>query len=146
MNDPEYIEARDRIEHIMGYCMCHLDKIECEFESLPPSEDEFDRSRIELEAIYKYVDTLVQQQVDKAVIKLTSSDWVRLVESPVFQILDPDGWDRSNYKFSWFEERITANEFRNRSMLSTCQWPKDDYPLDRLVKKYGLAELSKEEK
>ena len=36
-----------------------------------------------------------------------------------YKILDPDGWDRTNYDYSWFEEKITWDEFKNRALSST---------------------------
>lgn len=76
-------------------------------------------------------------------IKLTSDDWSKLIDNPSWCVLDPDGWDRKNFQYSWYEERITAQEFRERSMYSTLQMPKDDYPVDRLVEKYGAAQSQK---
>ena len=35
-------------------------------------------------------------------------------------ILDPDGWDRQNFHFSFYEENITKEEYDNRLMESTC--------------------------
>jgi len=35
-------------------------------------------------------------------------------------IKDPDGWDRSNFQFSYFEELITKEEFDKRLAGSTC--------------------------
>jgi len=35
------------------------------------------------------------------------------------KILDPDGWDRSNFEESW-NELITQEEFDNRLLISTC--------------------------
>ncbi len=35
-------------------------------------------------------------------------------------ILDPDGWDRSNYDYSFNKELITKEEFDRRLMWSTC--------------------------
>lgn len=43
-----------------------------------------------------------------------------LKKSPV--VLDPDGWDRKNFQFSWFEELITEEEYEQRIMSSTCMW------------------------
>ena len=31
-----------------------------------------------------------------------------------------DGWDRKNYQYSWFEEKISLSEFEKRLMKSTC--------------------------
>lgn len=51
-------------------------------------------------------------------IKKTSEQWCKELLSYT-TILDPDGWDRSNFHYSWFEERITQKEFNNRLMNST---------------------------
>jgi hypothetical protein len=34
-------------------------------------------------------------------------------------VMDPDGWDRENWQFSWYEELITEEEFNRRLMEST---------------------------
>lgn len=39
-------------------------------------------------------------------------------------ILDPDGWDRSNYQFSFHEELITEPEFMQRLARSTVSFKK----------------------
>ena len=51
--------------------------------------------------------------------KLTSEEWLSALDVKC-EILDPDGWDRKNYDFSFREERITFNEFFNRMDASTC--------------------------
>jgi len=54
--------------------------------------------------------------------KKTSAEWEKLV--PIdwgLKILDPDGWDRNNYQYSFHEELITYNEFMNRVFGSTIQ-------------------------
>jgi hypothetical protein len=48
----------------------------------------------------------------------TSEEWSK--NSSVI-ILDPDGWDRCNFQFSWYEEKITFEEFEMRTFISTCQ-------------------------
>jgi hypothetical protein len=54
----------------------------------------------------------------------TSEEWSKeLLKGSV--ILDPDGWDRQNYQFSWFEEKITAKEFLLRASSSTGMWTKE---------------------
>lgn len=56
------------------------------------------------------------RNADGVVIK-SSNDWslgLNLV------ILDPDGWDRTNFRASWME-LITEEEFSNRLMRSTVQ-------------------------
>lgn len=52
-------------------------------------------------------------------MKKTSEEWQK--ECNVI-ILDPDGWDRKNYDYSWKEELITKSEFEKRMCISTCQW------------------------
>ncbi len=51
-------------------------------------------------------------------LKKTSEEWSK---SSNFKVLDADGWDRSNFKFSWHEEKITKEEFEKRMFTSTCQ-------------------------
>ena len=54
----------------------------------------------------------------------TSQEWLK--EENGLVILDPDGWDRKNYQFSWFEEEITKEEFDRRLMQSTVLIEKHD--------------------
>jgi len=35
--------------------------------------------------------------------------------------IDPDGWDRNNYEYSFNEELITKDEFMNRIASSTIK-------------------------
>ncbi len=49
----------------------------------------------------------------------TSKEWQD--ELPDIKVIDPDGWDRSNFQHSWYEEKITKEEYNNRVMVSTCQ-------------------------
>ncbi len=48
----------------------------------------------------------------------TSNDWQKIY--PEIKILDPDGWDRKNFNYSWYEELITFEEYNNRLVYSTC--------------------------
>lgn len=48
----------------------------------------------------------------------TSEEWQKEYPNP--KVLDPDGWDRGNWDFSWKEEKITIEEYKNRLMTSTC--------------------------
>jgi hypothetical protein len=48
----------------------------------------------------------------------TSEDWKQELY-PNLVIIDPDGWDRSNYEYSFCEEKITKEEFEQRLMRST---------------------------
>lgn len=51
-------------------------------------------------------------------IRKTSEEWQRLCK---IEILDPDGWDRQNFQFSWYEEAITREEFEKRLGPSIVQ-------------------------
>lgn len=51
-------------------------------------------------------------------IQKTSAEWSKEVD---FKILDPDGWNRQNFQFSWYEEKITLDEFHKRALESTIQ-------------------------
>ena len=50
----------------------------------------------------------------------TSKEWQELFKEVV--VLDPDGWDRKNYKYSWEEELISLSEYYNRIIQSTCKF------------------------
>lgn len=54
----------------------------------------------------------------------TSLDWYKKHDTVV--ILDPDGWDRKNYDYSFNEEKITEEEFLRRRSMSTCMKNPDD--------------------
>lgn len=47
---------------------------------------------------------------------------------PKPKVLDPDGWDRKNFQFSWHEEKITFEEYKSKVMISTCSYtfPKEE--------------------
>ena len=47
----------------------------------------------------------------------TSEEWQK--QFPSTKVLDPDGWDRKNYQYSWFEEKITLAEYTTRLSRST---------------------------
>jgi hypothetical protein len=51
---------------------------------------------------------------------MTSDQWAKQPQFARTTILDPDGWDRRNYQFSFFQELITEDEFGRRLMISTC--------------------------
>ena len=50
-------------------------------------------------------------------VKRTSKDWQEIIPEPL--VLDPDGWDRQNFQYSWYEEQITRKEYFNRLSSST---------------------------
>lgn len=45
-------------------------------------------------------------------IKKTFEEWQSIFPYP--KVLDPDGWDRKNYDYSWKEEKITLEEYEAR--------------------------------
>lgn len=60
--------------------------------------------------------------------KQTSEYWYKeYIKKSKTRILDPDGWDRSNYQYSFYEEKITEEEFATRMMWSTCMHYTEDY-------------------
>lgn len=54
--------------------------------------------------------------------KKTSKEWYELVPREFkLTILDPDGWDRMNFDYSFNNELITKEEFKIRLSSSTVQ-------------------------
>jgi hypothetical protein len=51
-------------------------------------------------------------------MKKVSSEWIKEYN---VKILDPDGWDRTNYDYSFNKEEITRKGFERRLMFSTIQ-------------------------
>ena len=50
----------------------------------------------------------------------TSEQWSVIHKSLTGQIvMDPDGWDRKNYDYSWSKEEINYEEFMKRLESST---------------------------
>ena len=46
----------------------------------------------------------------------TSAEWQEA--NPDYLITDPDGWDIENFKFSWYQEKITQQEYDKRMVKS----------------------------
>lgn len=67
-------------------------------------------------------------------MKQTSAKWYEeFMKTHKTRILDPDGWDRQNFTYSFHEELVTEAEFTIRLMWSTCSgivedWVKDNTP------------------
>lgn len=57
----------------------------------------------------------------------TSQQWHDILNAkyPNFFVIDPDGWDRKNYQWSWHEQLITHSEFERRLGTSTVCMPFD---------------------
>ena len=49
----------------------------------------------------------------------TSEEWQK--QFPNTKVLDPDGWDRKSYQYSWFEEKITLAEYTTRLHKSSVR-------------------------
>ena len=54
--------------------------------------------------------------------KKTSRDWCRQFRVAQRDILDPDGWDRTNFEESFRAEEITKEEFGDRLGCSTTRF------------------------
>jgi hypothetical protein len=61
---------------------------------------------------------LVKLLDDANEIKKTSSEWIKEVG---YEVIDPDGWNRSDFQNSWYEEMITYQEFQKRLLGSTLK-------------------------
>ena len=58
-------------------------------------------------------------------ITKTSKEWyVEHLANGGAIVLDPDGWDRTNYEYSFNEELITKLAFDMRVAMSTVKWDK----------------------
>ena len=78
--------------------------------------------------------------LERTIVKLeskeeikTSDEWENsdLPEMKGTKVLDPDGWDRQNFDFSYYQELITKDEYLLRVGGSTCEWNRDkDYKQD----------------
>lgn len=67
---------------------------------------------------------IVQVVANRLEGKRTPDEWLATPDYTGIVVLDPDGWDRSNFEESW-AEAITRDEFESRIGTSTCQWPRD---------------------
>lgn len=50
----------------------------------------------------------------------TSEEWQQIYPSP--KVLDPDGWNRKDFSYSWYQELIDEKEYHLRVIQSTCMW------------------------
>lgn len=53
---------------------------------------------------------------------LSAAEWLALPPYDKLKVVDPDGWDRSNFDASW-SEKISEGEF-NRRLMSSSVTPK----------------------
>lgn len=59
------------------------------------------------------------ERVEKAYKTMTSEEWNKHWVYNTYKILDHDGWDRQNFQYSRYEEKITEKEFNKRLAEST---------------------------
>jgi len=52
----------------------------------------------------------------------TSKRWCKKLGIMCSWIFDPDGWDRTNFNYSFYKEKITKEEFVNRLSASTIRF------------------------
>jgi len=57
----------------------------------------------------------------------TSQKWLAEIQEQFSKVtvLDPDGWDRKNFDYSFNQELITKEEFEKRFAVSTVMLPND---------------------
>jgi hypothetical protein len=57
----------------------------------------------------------------------TSQKWLAEIQErfPKVNVLDPDGWDRKNYEYSFNQELISKEEFKKRFYMSTVMLSSD---------------------
>jgi len=53
----------------------------------------------------------------------TSQQWVEELYPVGNPVVDPDGWDRKDFEYSWYQEPISKDEFEKRLMNSTLRMP-----------------------
>jgi hypothetical protein len=51
----------------------------------------------------------------------TSAEWAAQRTGSRVVILDPDGWDRQHWTYSYFVEQISEREYERRLGLSTIE-------------------------
>lgn len=66
----------------------------------------------------EYVEVLCEHFARERTIRRTSADW-HDIKCPATKILDPDGWDRTDYEHSFNVELIDEMEFLRRLSHST---------------------------
>lgn len=73
--------------------------------------------------VEKDIENESKEQSKKDSLYKTSEEWQKLCTMEVY---DPDGWDRQgDFHYSWYEEKITREEFEHRLFQSTCKYTKE---------------------
>ena len=55
-------------------------------------------------------------------IRKSSEEWFKELYDGKIEIIDPDGWGRQNFDYSWYDEKIDIIEFEKRLMISTLNF------------------------
>lgn len=72
-----------------------------------------------LDGLYGYnPDVPFEQSLERRPITKTSAEWNK---KDGVLVLNPDGWKRDNFQYSWYEELITQQEYLRRLSLSTIK-------------------------
>lgn len=74
----------------------------------------------EAEIVKHYNGVIIRVNSD---FKRTSDEWQKIKTN--ITVLDPDGWDRINFQYSWYEELITESEYDKRVLPSTVKIKKE---------------------
>lgn len=90
----------------------------CGAKSIRTTISNVDRDQRERRQILASYEAAVAQLA----VKRTPEEWLETTLYQNIEVLDPDGWDRSDFERSWAEP-ITRGEFERRLMLSTCKFP-----------------------
>ena len=77
-----------------------------------------------IETVIKNYENLVNKQYEEnetVEILRTSAEWIKenLPQLANITIRDDDGWDRDNFDYSYYKEKITLDEFLKRVFNST---------------------------
>ena len=64
----------------------------------------------------------------------TSQEWyLEKYPEHTLVILDPDGWDRTNWLYSWYEEKISEDTWMERLSLSTVVSGAKVIPVNEMI-------------
>lgn len=89
-----------------------------------PEEVEFFTDLLKKKGVnmYPYIEEYLRwKQIQTTGNSRTSEFWLQDPEFATVKILDPDGWDRSgDFYYSFFEEKISREEFQSRLARSTA--------------------------
>lgn len=114
-------KLEDRIEDYSVKCLFihNVDKLE---ELKKKIEDDFDFHYYRRDQYYSLMGSLntrIMQLKHEQQVYKTSEEWAAIFTD--VKILDPDGWDRTNFEYSFKQEKISMEEYKRRLMSSTVK-------------------------